>query len=536
VRLDSFTFIGSNTNTGLARDFFTNAFNIDNCVNNITGAPTSKASLGITNPTNPCPTGYAPANFTNVPSNNTYNIWQPRVSGTYTVNPGNVVRFSYGRYVQAPNAAYQQYNTLQNDLADYVGQNFYAYGRTSPGYQIVPPTSINYDLSWEHHFNGTEMSFKLTPFLRQTQNQIQNFFLDQKTGFVSGLNAGSQRSQGFEFQFQDGDFSRNGFAGQFSFAYTDSYIHYGSLPSGSYGTSIIAGTNQVISAYNAYTKACAPGGAYVGHVGPNHLPLCGATSNGQPAAPCYTTAGVAVYTCTAADVGNPYWNNPQPFIDPGTAFPTFSLFPGGIGSSAAAYGVPYAASLILNYKHDKWAITPTLQFAGGGKYGYPQSNPGIDPAACGAVLPGVAGFNGGGRYNSLACGQLSAVPDTYTGVFDPLGSFTQPNFFGMNLQLSYDVSPRLSLTGVLANIVNSCWGGTKAAWTSDSGQVCGYAAGGFAGAILPVGNAYNPAGFHGSIVQPLVKYPYNPLFGPFNQDGNSTKTPFQFFVTANIKL
>ena len=376
----------------------------------------------------------------------------------------------------------------------------------------------------------------MTPFLRQTQNQIQNFFLDQKTAFISGLNAGDQRSQGVEFQLQDGDFSRNGFAAQLSLAYTNSYIHYGSLPSGAYGSSVIAGTNQVISAYNAYTRACAPGGKFVGQIGPNRLPLCGATSNGQPAAPCYSTTGAAVYSCTAADVGNPYWNNPQPFIDPGTAFPTYDIFPGGIGSSAAAYGVPYAATLILNYKKDKWAITPTFSFAGGGKYGYPQSNPGIDPAACASVLPGVTGFNGGGRYDSLGCGQLAAVPDTYTGVFDPLGSFTQPNFFGMNLQLAYDVSPRINVVGVLANLVNTCWGGTKAPWTSNNGNVCGYAAGGFAGAILPVGNAYNPPGFNGSIIQPLVKYPYSPLLGPFNQDGNSTKTPFQFYVTANIKI
>ncbi len=109
--------------------------------------------------------------------------------------------------------------------------------------------------------------------------------------------------------------------------------------------------------------------------------------------------------------------------------------------------MPYVASLILNYKHDKFAITPSLQFAGGGKYGYPQRNPGIDPAACGAVLPGVAGFNGGGRYNALTCGELAAIPDTYTGNFDRLGAFTQPNNFAMNMQLSYDVSPRLSLTG-----------------------------------------------------------------------------------------
>ncbi len=51
VRLDSFTFNGSNTDYGAARNFWTNAFNIDNCVNNVSGQPTSKTGLGIDNPT-----------------------------------------------------------------------------------------------------------------------------------------------------------------------------------------------------------------------------------------------------------------------------------------------------------------------------------------------------------------------------------------------------------------------------------------------------------------------------------------------------
>jgi hypothetical protein len=106
----------------------------------------------------------------------------------------------------------------------------------------------------------------------------------------------------------------------------------------------------------------------------------------------------------------------------------------------------------------------------------------------------------------------------------------------MNMQLSYDVSPRVQLVGTLANIFNTCWGGTTAPWTSGNGNVCGYTTGGFGSEILPVGNIYNPAGHNGSIIQPLVKYPYGPLFGPFNQDGTSTKGPFQFYVTAKIKL
>ena len=106
----------------------------------------------------------------------------------------------------------------------------------------------------------------------------------------------------------------------------------------------------------------------------------------------------------------------------------------------------------------------------------------------------------------------------------------------MNMQLSYDVSPRLQLVGTLANIFNTCWGGTQAPWTSGNGNVCGYTTGGFIGEINPVGNIYNPPGHNGSIVQPLVKYPYNPLFGPFNQNGSSLKSPFQFYITAKVKI
>jgi hypothetical protein len=108
--------------------------------------------------------------------------------------------------------------------------------------------------------------------------------------------------------------------------------------------------------------------------------------------------------------------------------------------------------------------------------------------------------------------------------------------------LSYEVSPRISLTGTLANMLNTCWGGTVAPWTVTDHNVCSYAAQGyqqgFAGEIEPVGNMYNPAGFHGSVIQPLVKYPYGANFGPSspnNADG-AIKNPFQFYVTAKIKI
>jgi hypothetical protein len=538
ARLDDFTFIGMNTNVeagglpggnpnfGVVRQFWYNAYNLANCINSI------GVIVGRT-PGTACPSSFKPAALNNVAQQNfNYQIYQPRIAGTYTVNTDNVIRFSFGRYAEAPNSAFEQYNQLAEDLPfALLGPNLYPFGRNSPGLAISPPTSLNYDVSWESHLKGTDWSYKLTPFLRQTQGQIQNFYLNQITGFVSGLNTGSQRSEGVELQVQKGDFSRNGISGVLAFAYTNSYIKYGTLTNGS---NIIAPADAAIATYNAYTKGCAAGGNMRGQM-QFGLPLCGATSNGAAAAACFTKGGTPDPTCRGGDIANPYWNMPgQTLIDPAENFPTYSIFPGGVGSSAAAFGSPYVSTLVLNYKHDKFAITPSFQFAGGARYGYPQSTPGIDPAA-GGCKPLGGPF--GNRYNAPTCFGTISIPDSYTGQFDNLGSFLQPNSFTMNLQLSYDVSPRLTVTGVLANIVNNCWGGTAQAWTTTNGNVCSFIQGGYAGAVLPVGNIYNP----GDHIQSFVKYPYQPTFGPFNQNSGtatqySPKTPFNFYVTAKLRI
>jgi hypothetical protein len=541
VRLDSFTFDGLNGNVnnngGVARQFWYNAYNIDTCVNSLTGVPTDKSNLGLA-PTAACPKGYHAAALQNVAYQTfTFNEWQPRFSFTYTLSPDTVLRGSFGRYTEAPNAAYEIYNTLENDLPfALLGPNLSPFGRTSPGLPVQPPTSLNYDLSVEHHFKGTDLSFKVTPYLRQTQNQIQNFFLNQATGFISGLNVGSQRSQGFEFQMQKGDFSRNGLSALLAFTYTNSYIKYGTLPN---GATIITPINVTISNYNAYTRACAPGGSLVGK-SQFGIPLCGATNGGVKAAQCYT-GGVPSSCSGKGAVLNPYWNAPgQSLIDPTQNFPVYDIFPAGIGSSANAFNAPYVASLVLNYKHDRWAVTPSLQFEGGAKYGAPESSPGIDPTSA-----GCAPLVGTHRYDATLCPTSVVIPDPFTGVFDNVGAFTGPNLFMLNFQASYDISPRITLTAVLANIVNTCWGGTTEAWTSSDHNVCSYqvVAGGL---VPPVGNGFNPPGSVSSVngknaatrIQTFLRFPYEPVLGPFLVSGlnNSIKQPFQAFFMANIKL
>jgi hypothetical protein len=177
-----------------------------------------------------------------------------------------------------------------------------------------------------------------------------------------------------------------------------------------------------------------------------------------------------------------------------------------------------------------------LQFQGGGKYGEPIAEAGIDPASgCGKPLFGD-------RYNATTCPGVVYIPNPFTNSYDSIGAYTQPNELIANLQMSYDVSPRIQLVGILTNIVNYCWGGSQTPWTFQDGNICGY--GNVLGTIYPVapygtpGAIINPPGSPGSIIQPFRKFPYEPTFGPalVSAENSSTKTPIQFYLTANVKF
>ena len=516
VRADSFQFDGADTRpTDPARQFWFTAWNLDKCIDNTTGAPVDKIAGGLTaSPTDPCPAGFSAAAMVNASAQvQKYNSVQPRLGGTWTLNPDTVIRASWGKYVEPPNAAFEQYNTLQENLPAFLGTAFYSFGFTTPGHEVRPPTSYNADISLEKHIRGTDWSYKLTPFIRKTKDQIQQFFLDQASAFVSGLNVGRQTSEGVELQVNKGDFSRDGLSGQLSFTYTNSFVRYGLLQN---GTTIVSGMNADIARYNTLTQA---GGG----------------------APCYTAAGAADAACAAGSIANPYFNDsPKALLNPNADYPTYDLFPGPIGSSAQAYGAPYLATFILNYKHDKWAITPSLQFQGGARYGAPETTAGIDPTAGCSPLAGSTtgdprypyGAAGGSPYDALTCNATLTIPNTYTGTFDNLGSFRQPNQLVGNVQLRYDASPKVTLVGTFANVINRCWGGTKTAWTLDDSNVCSYGILNNAGSFAPVGNVYNP----GATFQRLVQFPYAPYLGAVNVNANSTKTPFNFFLEARIKM
>src|SRR5580700_10482249 len=548
IRVDNYAFVGANTVTGAARNFWFSAFNQDTCYDNQTLTLIDRSALvgssnWSTNNQKPCSTfgkQYVNANLQNVPGAFDYNIPQPRFGVTYTVNPNTVLRASYGRYNEQPSSAYEQYNGLQQNLPDTLSQ-FYSLGFTTPGHRVAPSVSYNSDFSIEHHFKGTDMSFKLTPFLRQTQDQVENFYINYVTGLTSGLNAGNQTSSGFEFQFDKGDFSRNGLSGQLSFAYTYATVKYNMLPN---GTTVLSPINAGISGYNAYTAACAPGGNAYGRRQFGQ-PMCSATSDGKPPTACYTPGGTPDASCKAGDVANPYWRSPAfSLFDPSAAYLPFSIFPGPIGSGVNAYNYPYVATLLLNYKHDRLTITPSFQFVAGNRYGAPLTTPGVDPAAgCGRPLPGsTAGdprypyrASGGGPFNAnnSGCAATLSIPDPYTGQFDAIGAFREPAQLLAHLQIGYELSARVSLSVTLANLLQTCFGGQHTPFTYYwSNQTCLYTNLIGGPTTPPVGNAYNP----GANVQTFLRYPYEPYFGTYNDQTSSLSEPFNAYFTVKVKI
>ena len=541
VRLDHYVYQGADTG-GPARQFWFNAFNQDTCFDPNSGQLADKTTLvdAYQNPlavTAPCSSA-ASGPWKSVDLQNvsgqifTYDVLQPRFGASYTVSPYTVLRASYGKFNEQPSSAYQQYGALQQNLPDLLGPEFYAYGFNAPGHAVRPSVSYNSDFSLEHEFKNTPFSLKLTPFYRHTADQVQSFYLNVKASLVSGLNVGSQTSQGFEFELNAGDFARNGFSSQLSFAYTNSYVTYQTLPNGS---SVVTPINSDIQTYNAYTSYCS--------AHPKDA-RCGTPPSGEVAAPCYSSNGYVVTpdpTCASGDIANPYWNAPvQNLLDPGGRYLPYTIFPSTIGTGDNAFNYPYVATLIFNFKHDRFSITPSLQFTAGNRYGAPETMPGVDPATC---LGGLASFAkgdprypygapGGDGYDATTCsGTLNAIPDSYTGQFDALGAFREPAQLLANLRMSYQVSKRVELVATFANLIDRCFGGQNTAFTYySSPQVCSY--GSLGAGSSPVGNVYNP----GDNVQTFLRYPYEPTFGTYNDNGDSTIHPFSAYLSLRVKL
>jgi hypothetical protein len=534
------SFLGLGPMTG-PRTLYQNSFRNWYCFNSLQGLYVTPNGTP-----NSCPAGQA-VQWTNTsPASNDYHAWEPRVGLTYTVDPLNVIRASWGKYEQPASSAFQQYQNANNNLPLTPPTNsFYPLGFTSPAHQVFPEESFNSDLSWEHQVKGTDWSWKITPFYRHTKNEIFNVLLDPKTNFVSGVNVGRKDVYGVELAVQKGDFTRNGWAGLLSYTYTYGKVHFDNLAN---GTSVVTGINSAIAQYNAYTSKCAAFQATPTTTTgvPSYCltpPLPGIAqtvalpTNGASAAPCYTSSGTADPACASGSIANPYWNAPpQALFNAGDGFIPYNQLPGtGVSSVASSYIIPHVATLVVNYRHNRFAITPLFQVTAGGKYGSPVQGQGIDPATCaGALTSGISGdpryqygASGGAPYDAQTCAGFIVTPNFFTKNFDNFGAFTEPTQITANMQISYDVSPTITLQLIGTNLWNTCFGGSNEPWNTSHSTGCWYTSG------IYTGNFYNP----GNPMQPAFAFPYTPTFSNvFQQTYGGQVNPFQLFLSAQIKI
>ena len=204
VRSTTTVYVGANTNYGAARDFWFNAFNRTRATTRRRcrswTAARSSAVIWSTNAQTPCSSARQPVrqrqHAERLGPAFDYNVLQPRIGATYTVNPDTVLRASYGSYNEQPQLGVRAVQLAAAEPARRRSRSSIRSASRRPDTRVAPSISYNSDFSIEHHFKGTDMSFKLTPFLRQTQDQVENFYINYTQGFISGLNAGNQTVRG----------------------------------------------------------------------------------------------------------------------------------------------------------------------------------------------------------------------------------------------------------------------------------------------------------------------------------------------------
>ncbi|MBV8489801.1 MAG: hypothetical protein JO199_04650, partial [Candidatus Eremiobacteraeota bacterium] len=509
LRAETYTYDLANTAVGNpARAFWFNSYNAQYCFGPGLAEPVLRTPNKQGALLGPCPANTTPVNMADASGGTLSSTqWQPRLGAVDAMGSNDVLRASWGVYAQPANTAWAQFNTVQPDLAHYLGTEFLGYGFNTPVHDERPARSYNSDLSWEHHFKDTGVSFKLTPFYRSTADQLQSFDINSLTGLRSGLNVGRQVSQGVEFQLQAGDPTHDGWNAQLSYTYTHSRIRFSNF---SNGRNVIDNLNNYIQQYNSYTKAC-------------RIPdpaLCGTYAGN--ARPVFDNGGTIV--------ANPYYDNPaQPLLDRNAWYVPYDVIPAPF-AGANGHDFPNVAALVVGYKHDRWTITPTLALTSGAEYGSPLVWPGYVPQFCTQVNRGTRTAIG----SSCASGPATVAPlpyiftpDPYSGRFDDLGAFRQPSEITLNIASSYRVSPRVTARVELLDLVDHC---ILRGYAWETPGICTYAE-------LP-SSALAPAGNFVPLASapPQLRYPYGMWLNNTEVGALGTSVPMQAIFEVDVSL
>ena len=486
-----------------ARQFWFDAFDRENCYAPGQPLTTPRTIDPQTGQPSACPTGSAPVNLQNTPpSVANYSAFLPRLGFTYALSRDSVLRGSFGRYADSPSSSDEAINAVQQDLASRLAEYLPA-GFSTPFHNERPALADNLDVSLEQHMRGTDYSFKVTPFYRTTQDQIESVPIGFQ-GDVLGLNVGFQRSYGLEFLFKKGDFDRDGLSWQLSYAYTKSTVRYGNGPT---GTNFIDSLNSYIQHYNSFTSACASGNAA----------LCGTygSSNAKPTVP--GNQGTIA-------VANPYYNDaPQPLLDRNGEYSPYTILPSAY-QGAVGYDTPDVLTALVNFRRGRIAVTPSLTFTSGSYYGSPLVWPGYDPTTCAATIPNTS------RANTATCSQGVIplfIPDPYTGHFDEQGSLQEPSRLTGNLQISFDAATHVKATLVLTSLFDQCF---QRGYAWDNASTCVYGQ-------LP-SNHLAPVGNFFALSQTPVqlRYPYSSWLNNEWVGYVGQRLPFTAFLNLSFAL
>jgi Carboxypeptidase regulatory-like domain len=495
-----------------ARAFWFAAYNREFCFGPGLLSPVSRGFDGAGN-LNPCPPATTPVNLTNPAGGGSFShsVIQPRLGATLQAGVNDVFRFSAGLYARPASTREASWNTLEPNLPVLLGADFLQYGFSTPEHDVRPDRSTNFDLSWEHHFPNTLKSFKLTPFYRSTQDQLQQLIVNPLTGLFASFNAGHQISSGVEFAFNAGDFDRNGWSAKFAYTYTRSRIQYQNFAN---GRNVIDNLNTYLQKYNGFTSACA---------GSTSLQCTGNGIASANAAPCFSaTTGAPLGACTIADVVNPYFGmTPQPLMDRNGWYSTYDLIPAPF-AGGNGFETPSVASVIVNFKHDKWSFAPSLAYSSGAKYGSPLVWPGYDPSSC------TTGTNATcGAANRSGFGSNILIPDVYTGKFDNLGAFNEPSRITLNAQVTLRATDRASYTLTMTNIVDSCH---QRGYAWEYTNICVYST--LPSSILPPVGNFAPV----ASAPADLRFPYGMWLNNNNTGFIGTTLPFQAAFEARFKI
>ena len=282
------------------------------------------------------------AKWTDVSGDLTFNEFSPRFGLTYTASPHDVIRFSVGRYVQAPNSAFEEYRSAPvwgaGDTIAVLNRYYDGLGFLAV-HNVQPEDSTNYDLSFEHDFTGG-LSAKVTPFYRDTRGQILNLPVNPaQPNFVTGYNFGVAHISGAEFLVKKNRTGTDGLTATLSATITDSKLRFGKAAN---GLSFIDTQNGTLA--NGQCNTVSPSG------------ICG-----------YNLAHGTHYA----------------LLDPNAFYyPSYTQSP---QAATPSYVVPFVANLTLDERTHGFNIDPAFVYQSGAPYGDPALFP--DPSGSNNIGP-----------------------------------------------------------------------------------------------------------------------------------------------------